>query len=155
METVLRATAIYLILLIVLRMAGRRTPGEMTSFDFVLLLIIGEATQQALLVDDSSITIAVLVIVTLLLIDIVISLVKSRWQPASRWIEGVPTILVADGKPISERLRMARITEDDVLEAARRLQGLERMDQIKYAVIEVTGGISIIPREPEQGRDPR
>ena len=146
MESVLRAVAIYVVLLIVFRIAGRRTLSEMTSFDFVLLLIIGEATQQALLGEDFSLTNAFLVIITLLALDVAISLWKQRSEAANRIIEGVPTILVDHGRPLKALMDKARVREEEILEAARRLQGLERMDQIKYAVLEVSGGISIIPR---------
>ena len=146
MESVLRATAIYVVLLIVFRIAGRRTLSEMTSFDFVLLLIIGEATQQALLGEDFSLTNAFLVIITLLAIDVGMSLWKQHSEAANRIIEGVPTILVDHGRPLKALMDKARVREEEVLEAARRLQGLERMDQIKYAVLEVSGGISIIPK---------
>ena len=129
------------------RIAGRRTLAEMTPFDLVLVFIIGEATQQALLGQDFSITNAVLVIVTLLFLDIIMSLAKDRSRTFEKLIDGVPTIIVADGRPLTERMRKARVDEQDVMEAARRLHGIERLDQIKYAVLEVSGGISVIPRE--------
>ena len=72
MDSVLRAAAIYLVLLVLFRVAGRRTLSEMTSFDFVLLLVIGEATQQALLGEDFSLIHVVLVIVTLIMLDVLI-----------------------------------------------------------------------------------
>ena len=100
MDSVLRAAAIYLVLLVLFRVAGRRTLSEMTSFDFVLLLVIGEATQQALLGEDFSLTHAVLVIVTLILLDVLISLVMQRSRLAGKLIEGVPMVIVADGKPL-------------------------------------------------------
>jgi uncharacterized membrane protein YcaP (DUF421 family) len=146
MESVLRAAVIYAALLIVFRIAGRRTLSEMTSFDFVLLLIIGEATQQALLGEDFSLTNALLVIITLLSLDVAMSLWKQHSETANRIIEGVPTILVDHGRPLRALMDKARVREEEILEAARRLQGIERMDQIKYAVLEVSGGISIIPR---------
>jgi uncharacterized membrane protein YcaP (DUF421 family) len=71
-DSVLRAAAIYLVLLVLFRVAGRRTLSEITSFDFVLLLVIGEATQQALLGEDFSLIHAVLVIVTLIMLDVLI-----------------------------------------------------------------------------------
>jgi uncharacterized membrane protein YcaP (DUF421 family) len=146
-DSVLRAAAIYLVLLVLFRVAGRRTLSEMTSFDFVLLLVIGEATQQALLGEDFSLTHAVLVIVTLILLDVLISLVMQRSRLAGKLIEGVPMVIVADGKPLHDRMRKARIEVSDVLGAARQSQGLERLDQIKYAVVETSGGITIIPKE--------
>lgn len=81
MDSVLRAAAIYLVLMIVFKIAGRRSLAELTTFDLVLLMVIGEATQQALLGDDFLLTNVVLVIVTLIAIDIGFSLVK----PRSRW----------------------------------------------------------------------
>lgn len=146
MDAILRAAAIYIVLLIMFRIAGRRTLSEMTAFDFVLLLIIGESTQQALLGEDFSLTNAFIVIVTLLTLDVGISLWKQRSPRANRLIEGVPTVLVENGRPLTALMDKARVREDEILEAARRLQGLERMDQIKFAVLEVSGGISIIPK---------
>lgn len=146
MDTVLRATVIYFVLLLLIRVSGRRTLSELTAFDFVLLLVIGEATQQALLGEDFSITNAILVILTLIGIDIGLSLVKRRWRLAAKLIEGVPMVVVDNGKLLYDRMHKARLTEDDVLEAGRRLHGLERLDQIKYAVVEVSGGITIVPK---------
>ena len=147
MDAVLRAAAIYFVLLVLFRLAGRRTLAELTTFDFVLVLIIGEATQQALLGEDFSVTNAVLVIVTLLFIDIMMSQAKGRSTLFEKLVDGVPTIIVEHGRPLRDRMRKARVDEEDVMEAARRLQGLERMDQIKYAILEVSGGITVIPRD--------
>jgi uncharacterized membrane protein YcaP (DUF421 family) len=146
MDSVLRAVAIYAILLIIFRIAGKRSLAQITTFDFVLLLVIGEATQQALLGDDFSITNAVLVIVTLLGLDIGLSLIQRRWPRLGPLLDDVPLVLVENGQPIERRLKKARISETDILHAARSLQGLERMDQVKYAVLERTGEISIIPQ---------
>ena len=145
MDAILRGASVYLILLLILRLSGRRTLGEMTSFDFVLLLIIAETTQQALLGDDFSVTNSLLLITTLVGIDIVISYLKTRFDKVDRIFDGLPMVIVEHGQPLQERLRKSRLDEHDVLAAARRLQGLERMEQIKYAVLETDGGISIIP----------
>jgi uncharacterized membrane protein YcaP (DUF421 family) len=145
-ESVLRALVLYVVLLLLVRVTGRRTLAETTPFDLVLLLVIGEATQQALLGDDFSLTNAVVVIVTLLLADIGLSLLKGRSQRAERWVDGVPTILVADGRPLRDRLRHARVDEQDILEAARARQGLAGMEEIRFAVLEPGGGITIIPQ---------
>jgi len=145
MDAVLRAAAVYIFLLVVFRIAGERTMASMTTFDFVLLLIIAEATQQALIGDDFSLTKMMLVIVTLIGIDIGISLLKDRSRLFHKVIEGVPLIIVEDGRVLDDRMRRARIDLEDVLQSARERQGLERVDQIKYAVLERTGEISIIP----------
>lgn len=145
MDAVLRGVIVYAFLLLFFRFIGKRSLSQITTFDFVLLLIIGEATQQALLGDDFSIVNALLVIVTLMIIDIGLSLIKQRSSKVEKLIDGVPTILVENGQPIDEHMQKARIDREDILESARELQGLERMDQIKYAVLERDGKISIIP----------
>jgi uncharacterized membrane protein YcaP (DUF421 family) len=154
MDTIVRAVAIYLVLLVLLRIAGRRTLSEMTAFDFVLLLVIGEATQQALLGEDFSLTTAVIVIVTLIGLDIGLSYVKALSPSLAAFLDGRPMILVEHGRPIAERLARSRVDEEDILEAARESRGLERMDQIRYAILEVSGGISIIPAGESGSRDP-
>lgn len=145
MEAVLRATAIYLALLVLFKIAGRRTLAEISNFDLLLLLIIGEATQQALLGDDFSLTNALIVIVTLIAIDVGLSFVKLRFARIDMLIEGTSTLIVEDGRPLKKRLREARLREEDILLTARQSQGLERMNQIKYAILEKNGKISIIP----------
>jgi uncharacterized membrane protein YcaP (DUF421 family) len=146
MDSMTRGAAVYLLLLLIFRLAGRRTLAQMTSFDFVLLLIISEATQNAMIGDDYSLTNGMLVVLTLVGLDVLLSHVK-RWYPAAeKWLDGKSTIIVEHGHPNMEVMSLARVDERDVLTAARETQGLERMDQIKYAVLETSGGISIIPR---------
>lgn len=154
MDSVLRAGAMYLVLLVVFRIVGKRALAQITPFDMVLLLIIAESTQQALVGPDYSIVNAVLVIVTLVVIDIGLS----RWRHHSRRVEKIlddmPVILVERGRPLQARLDRERVDASDILEAARLQQGLERMSQIKYAVLETNGEISIIPWRPEGGPAP-
>ena len=147
MDAVLRAGAIYIFLLLLFRISGRRTLSEITTFDFILLLIIGEATQQGLLGDDFSVTNALLIIATLIVMDIVLSLFKEHVPIAGKLLDGMPMVLVENGQPLRDRMKKARVDEYDIMEEARRAQGLERMDQIKYAVLEVSGAISIVPKD--------
>ncbi len=146
MDSILRAVAIYIVLMIIFRISGRRSISQITNFDFVLLLIISEATQNAMLGNDYSMTNGFLVILTLVGLDILLSVWKERSPTIEKLLDGVPMVIVEDGQPLRERMNKARIGDDDVLIAARQLQGLERMEQIKYAVLERNGGISIIPR---------
>jgi uncharacterized membrane protein YcaP (DUF421 family) len=146
MEPILRGLAVYVFLLVVFRLSGKRSLAETTSFDLVLLLIISETTQQAMVDHDHSMTNAFLLIVTLVGADILLSLIKQRAPAAERWIDGVPIVIVREGRLIEDRARRERIDENDVLEAARLEQGLESMEQIKYAVLERGGRISIIPK---------
>ncbi len=146
MDAVIRATTIYFFVWLVFRLAGKRTLSDATTFDFVLLLIIAETTQQALLGDDYSLTNAFVLITTLVGIDIALSLLKRKFRQLGQIMDGAPLLIVDNGRPLEERMARARVDRQDVLEAARRLQGLERMDQIKYAVLEQSGGISIVPK---------
>ncbi|MCL4852130.1 MAG: DUF421 domain-containing protein [Bryobacteraceae bacterium] len=146
MDSVLRAFSIYFIVWLLIRISGKRTLSDLTTFDFILLLVVGEATQQALLGDDFSLVNAFVVILTLVGIDIAMSYAKRKFPTLELWMEGVPLIILENGKPIHNLMKRARIEETDILEAARHLQGLERLDQIKYAVLERSGGISIIPK---------
>lgn len=150
MNAVLRATVVYVFVMLIIRISGRRTLGEMTNFDFVLLLIISEATQNAMIGEDFSMTNSFLVILTLIVLDVGLSLLKQKSPRLEMWLDGLPTILVEDGRLLKDRMEKSRVDLDDIMEAARELQGLERLDQIKYAVLERSGGITIIPK-PKPG----
>jgi uncharacterized membrane protein YcaP (DUF421 family) len=135
-----------MILLVLFRLSGRRTLSSMTSFDLVLLLIVSEAIQQAMIDNDNSLTNGVLVVVTLILCDIGMALLKRRSQSLEKLVDGVPTLIVDNGVPLKAVMDKARVDEDDVLAAARELRGLARMDQIRYAVLESSGAITIVPK---------
>lgn len=124
MEMVLRALAIYLILLVVFKIVGRRALLQMTSFDLILLLIISEATQQALLGNDFSITGAMLTIVTLVVIDIFFGFIKKQMSGAESALDGSPVILLDHGEPLMEKMKMVDVSLDDILVAARQSQGI-------------------------------
>ena len=147
MDSVIRGAVTYFGIWLLFRVAGKRTLAELTSFDLVLLLIISEAAQAALIDSNNSITNSFLVIVTLLGIDVALSVWK-QWSPrADKLIDGVPLIILADGIPLTERLTKSRVDESDILAAARQLHGLERLEQIKYAVLERSGDITVVPKE--------
>lgn len=145
MSSVLNTIAIYVALLIVFRIAGRRSLGNITNFDMVVLLIISESVQQALIGDDYSFTNAVLVFVTLVTLDVGLSLLRLRFRKIDAYIQGVPTILIDDGEFKLDAMRKARVDLADIMESARLKHGLERLEQIRYAVLETNGEISIIP----------
>jgi uncharacterized membrane protein YcaP (DUF421 family) len=153
MDSVFRAAAIYGFLLLIFRISGKRSLAQITTFDFVLLLIIGEATQQALLGEDFSIVNAWIVIATLMGIDLGMSLVKQRWPRLDRIVDSTPLVIVAEGRLLEDRARRERVDLEDVLAAARASHGLDKLEQIKLAVLERSGGISIVPVEGSQPGD--
>ena len=146
MDLVIRGIAVYLFLLLIFRVSGKRSLRNATTFDFVLLLIVAETTQQALVGDDYSVTAAFLLIIVLVGTDVLLSLVK-RWSPRlDRLIEGQPLVILRNGVPLRRRMHIERVDEQDILTAARESHGLERLEQIKRAVLERNGAISIVPR---------
>ena len=145
MDSVIKATVVFFVLWAIIWISGRRTLGEMTAFDFVLFLIIGGSTQRAITGQDYSLTNALLLVSTFIILDIGLSVIELKWPPSRRFLNGMPMILVENGYVLSGRMRRARITEDNILEAARRLHGLERLEQIKFAILEGSGEITIVP----------
>lgn len=146
MEIVIRATALYVVLLLLFRAAGKRTLADTTVFDLVLVFVIGELAQPAIVGNEGSFTGGVLGIVTLLLLDIALSLAKQRSPALDRLVDGTAVVIVRDGRPDREAMVRERVDEDDVLAAARQHRGLARMDQIAAAVLERSGQISVLPR---------
>jgi uncharacterized membrane protein YcaP (DUF421 family) len=147
MYSVFRGLTVYLFLLVIFRISGKRSLSQITTFDFVLLLIISEVVQQAMIANDNSMINAFLLVITLVGADILISLWKQRSESVEKLVESVPLIIMENGKLLKDRMDKERIGEGDILSSARELQGLERLDQIKYAILEPNGGITIVPME--------
>jgi uncharacterized membrane protein YcaP (DUF421 family) len=148
MDPVLRAIAVYVFLLLVFRIAGKRTMAQTTPFEMILLLIISETTQQAMVDDDHSVTTAFLLIVTLIGLSVLLSVVKHRFPKVDRWLEGLPLCIVRDGRMLEEPMAKSRVDEADIVAAARAAHGVANMQGVKHAVVENDGTISIVPREP-------
>lgn len=147
MDVVLRAAVVYLVLLIILRITGKRSMAQVTIFDFILLLVISEAVSEALVGGDPSLTGAALIVTTLVLLDRVSDYFSWRMPRFKRVFESAPVVLVENGRPLKEIMNRERITDDDILSSARETQGLVSMDQIKWAVLETSGTISIIANQ--------
>ena len=150
MNPALRGLIIYVFLLIVFRITGKRSLSESGPFELILLLIISEVTQQALLGEDFSLTSALILILTLVGIDQIFAMIKLKHSFFNKIVDGVTLLLVSEGRLLQDRMRKAQVEREDILEAARRLHGLQRLDQVRYAVLETDGSISIIP-QPESG----
>lgn len=148
---VIQSAAIYVLLLLIFRVAGRRTLAETSSFDLVLLLIIGETTQQAMIGNDDTVLSAAVAILTLVSLDMTISYLKLAFPAFDRLLEGKPVVLIRDGKLQHAALRANSLDEEDLREAARLSHGLADMEDVKQATLERDGKISIMPwREPRQ-----
>ncbi|AHF76059.1 hypothetical protein Sant_0985 [Sodalis praecaptivus] len=147
MDMVLRAGFIYILLIVVFRISGRRTLLEMNSFDFILLLIISEACQQAILGEDFSLVGAAIAIVTLIVMDIALSFLKGKSQLVWLAMDGPPVLLIDDGKILELRMKKMNISHDDLLTSARKSDGILSLERIRYAILEQNGKITIIPKE--------
>jgi uncharacterized membrane protein YcaP (DUF421 family) len=112
----------------------------------ILLIILGDAVQQGLTQDDYSLTGAFLAVGTIAVLQVLVSWVSYRFPRTRKVIEGTPIIVVQDGEPIENNLKRERLDLDDVAEAARQ-QGIARLDEIKWAVLETTGQLSFIKKE--------
>jgi uncharacterized membrane protein YcaP (DUF421 family) len=145
MDAVLKAVIVFFVLWAIIRISGRRTLGEMTAFDFVLFLIIGGSTQRAITGQDYSLTNALLLVATFVTLDIGMSILEVKWPAVRPILNSMPMIVVENGYLLTERMRRARLTEDNIMEAARRSHGLECMAQIKFAILEASGDITIVP----------
>jgi uncharacterized membrane protein YcaP (DUF421 family) len=120
--------------------------AEMDTFDMVTMLIISEATQNALVGQNSSMTYSFLVIITLVACTVFMAWLKARSPRMEHVLQGGPVILVENGRFFRERMKAAYVDEQDILSSARKEQAIERLDQIKFAILETSGQISIIPK---------
>jgi hypothetical protein len=141
----LRAMAVYGLVFFVLRVSGKRTLAEVNTFDFVLLLIISEGVQQSLIGTDMTLAGAAVVICTLVAVDLALSYAKSWWPMLDAVLEGEAVQLMDNGKPVAEAMSNERVGDEDLLEYARR-SGLESLKDVKHAVLERGGSISIVPK---------
>lgn len=146
MDAVLHGMSIYIVLLLLFRLAGRRSLADASLSDLLLLLILGEAIQQALVGRENySIVVAAVLIVLLLGLIRLSDHLGDRVRRDEAGENG-PIVLVEEGEPLPIQMTRARVTEEDILAHARRSQGLDRMEQIKYAVLDKAGDIAVVPR---------
>jgi uncharacterized membrane protein YcaP (DUF421 family) len=145
MDIALRAIALYVFVVFVMRMIGRRELSTLTPFDLVLLIVLGDAIQQGLTQDDYSVTGAVIAVSTLAVMQLITSYVSFRVRPLRRVLKGEPIVLIEDGKLLSQNLRRERMTADDVAEQMRTQQ-IPTFDQVQWAILESNGTISFIQK---------
>ena len=153
MDSVVRALLVYVLLMILFRVAGKRTLAHTTTFDLVLVLIISEAISNVLVGTDYSFTNAALIVTTLILADIGLSLIKRQAPRLEALIDGMPLVLFRDGRPNTTHMTWERVGLDDILAAARERQGVSRLEDIEEAVLERSGEISVIPRRKRGAAD--
>ncbi len=148
-EKVVRAAIVYIFLLGALRLSGKRQLGQMSSFDLVVLLIISNVVQNAMIGNDNSLSGGLIGAATILLLNYVVARVVVANKGAERLIEGAPTLLIHSGKVIDANLRHELLTRDELMAALRR-QGILSVDEVRVALLEETGAITAVRREAKR-----
>jgi uncharacterized membrane protein YcaP (DUF421 family) len=151
MEIVIRALVIFLFLWLITRSVGRSTLGELSTFELLLYVTMGDLVQQAVTQQDYSITAAVLAVGTFAILTVILSWVQWRFPRTRDVITGRPVLVLADGKPDEGAMRRQRLSIADLLVAARE-QGIRRTTDIEYAVLEADGRLAFFTYERDGDR---
>jgi uncharacterized membrane protein YcaP (DUF421 family) len=144
-DLAIRAVVLYLFVVFVMRVVGRRELSSLTAFDLVLLIVLGDAIQQGLTQADYSVTGAVIVVSTFALLQVATSYLGFKSRRIRSVLEGHPIVLIEDGRLIDGNLRRQRLTPDDVAEAMR-LQQILSFTDVAWAILESNGRISFIEK---------
>jgi uncharacterized membrane protein YcaP (DUF421 family) len=145
MDIVLRAVVVFTFLLVLTRVIGRRELSSLQPFDLILLIILGDAVQQGLTQDDYSLTGSLLAVGTIAVLQVFVSWISYRFPRTRPIIEGVPIVVVQDGRPIEDNLKRERLDIDEIAEAARQA-GIAHIADVQWAVLETTGKLSFIKK---------
>ena len=143
MDIVIRAAAVFFLLLLVTRVVGRRELNTMEPFDLILLVVVGDLVQQGVTQDDYSLTGAALVVSTLALLTVLTSLASFKVPSLRPVLEGEPLVLLEHGRPIDRNLRRERLTVEELAAEARQQQ-IASLDGVRLAVLETNGRISFL-----------
>jgi uncharacterized membrane protein YcaP (DUF421 family) len=150
MEIVVRAIIIFFFLWVVTRAVGRGTLGELSTFQLLLYVTMGDLVQQAITQQDYSVTAGILAVGTFAVLTVGLGFISWRWRKARPLVHGSPLIVLRDGEPLIEAMRVERLTVDDLMEAARE-QGIKRFGDIELAVLEANGKVSFFKRDDSGG----
>ncbi len=152
MELVLRATIIYFFLWAVTRGVGKRELSEMTAFELILLVVMGDLIQQGVTQEDMSLTGAILVIGTLAFWIVVFAYLSYRFKRVRPVLEGLPVVVVRDGQPLTDVMKLERLNLAELLEEARD-RGIADLQDIRLGVLEPDGKFSFITRQRTQHQE--
>ncbi len=144
-EFVLRALAVYLFLLVSLRLTGKRQVGQLAPFDLVLLLVLSNAVQNSMNAGDNTVTAGIVLVLTLLAVNGFVGWLTWRSKRMEIIFEGKPQILIHNGDVDEGMMRRQRITRHELLSAVRTV-GLTDFTQVRVAILENTGRINVIPK---------
>jgi uncharacterized membrane protein YcaP (DUF421 family) len=145
MDIALRALFLYVFVILVMRVIGRRELSSLSAVDLVLLIVLGDAIQQGLTQDDYSVTGAVIAVSTIAAVQVGSSYLGFRSSRARKVLEGEPIVIVQDGKLIDKNLKRERMTSDEVAEEMR-MQQIASFDEVQWAIVENNGQISFVKK---------
>jgi uncharacterized membrane protein YcaP (DUF421 family) len=148
MEIVLRSAAVFAFLWFLMRVIGKKELTQLSAFELVLLVVIGDLVQQGVTQEDMSVTGAVLATGTIALLVVAMSYAGFRWNRTTKVVEGMPVIVVSDGRMLIEAMRLERLTEEEVVSEARQ-QGIGDISEIRYGVLEPDGRFSFVRFDAE------
>lgn len=148
MEIIVRAVVVFGVLWLVTRVAGRSTLGELSTFQLLLYVTMGDLVQQAVTQQDYSITAAVLAVGVFALLTVAVSWVNVRWPSVRPVTHGVPVVVLERGRLLTDVLRRERVSLDDLMAVARE-QGVRRLTDVDLAVLEADGKISFFTASPD------
>jgi uncharacterized membrane protein YcaP (DUF421 family) len=143
-EIALRTAVVYLVLIVLLRLRGKAGVGQMSILDLVLVLVISNGVQNAMIGDNTTLYGGLVAATTLVVVDWIIQTTTSRSRKAQRLLEGEPALLVRDGHVLTKTMERQGVSNDD-LRAALRAHGLERPADAHLVVLETSGAISVVP----------
>lgn len=146
-EFVLRGLIVYGVILVLMRISGRRQIGQLTPFDLVLLLIISNAVQNAMNAGDNSVTAGLILAATLFGADGLLGYATWRSRPLEMLVDGRPQIVIHQGEVFDEVMRRERISTNELHKVLRR-NGCARLEEVHFAIIETDGSISVKKKEP-------
>ena len=145
MDIVLRAALFFVFVFAITRLIGRRELNSLEPFDLILLVVVGDLIQQAITQSDYSITGGILVIGTMVVLTVATSYLTYRFKRLRPLLDGEPIVLIADGEVLERNARRERITVEE-LSAVARQQQISSLDDVRFAVLETNGKISMIAR---------
>jgi uncharacterized membrane protein YcaP (DUF421 family) len=148
-EIVVRTTIVFFFVLLLTRAMGKKELSQLTAFELILLVTIGDLVQQGVTQEDQSLTGAVLAVGTLGLLIVLLSWLSYRWRAFRRLIRGMAVVVVRDGQPVENAMKLERLTIDDVIEGARE-QGIDDLGKVRMAVLEPDGKLSFIRRDGQE-----
>jgi uncharacterized membrane protein YcaP (DUF421 family) len=142
-QIVPRAAILFLVLWGVTRGMGRKELAQLSAFELLLLIVMGDLIQQGITLEDQSLTGALLAVGTFALFILLFSTASFRWPRTRSWIDGQPVLVIEDGRPLRKVLALQRLTLEEVKEAARQ-QGIADLAQVRFGVLEVNGKFSFV-----------